>query len=155
MKPILCLDFDGVIHSYSSGWKGAHIIPDGPVPGALDFIVEATKTWSVAIFSSRSKSLRGRWAMKDWLYRHFVTWEWNRIEDRYQELIGAPADWTPFTHGDVDDVHRECTAAIVKTIAWPWFKPAAVITIDDRALTFDGTWPDLAALKSFKPWNKR
>ena len=26
-KPILCLDFDGVLHSYTSGWRGARI-PD-------------------------------------------------------------------------------------------------------------------------------
>lgn len=30
-----------------------------------------------------------------------------------------------------------------------------MISIDDRALTFDGTWPDIAALKAFQPWNKR
>ena len=29
-KPILCLDFDGVVHSYTSGWKGADVIPDPP-----------------------------------------------------------------------------------------------------------------------------
>ena len=40
-KLILCLDFDGVIHSYSSGWKGADVIPDPPVPGALRFIADA------------------------------------------------------------------------------------------------------------------
>ena len=37
MKTIL-LDFDGVIHSYTSGWKGAGVIPDPPVPGAIDFL---------------------------------------------------------------------------------------------------------------------
>ena len=35
------------------------------------------------------------------------------------------------------------------------WKPSALITIDDRALTFDGHWPTLKSLKEFKPWNKR
>lgn len=34
-------------------------------------------------------------------------------------------------------------------------KPPAVVTLDDRALTFDGTWPDLDRLAAFQPWNKR
>lgn len=33
--PILCLDFDGVCHSYTSGWKGAAVIPDPAVPGLV------------------------------------------------------------------------------------------------------------------------
>src|ERR1700743_3429981 len=53
-KPILCLDFDGVIHSYASGWKGADVIPDPPVAGAIEFIREALKHFRVAIFSSRT-----------------------------------------------------------------------------------------------------
>lgn len=24
-----------------------------------------------------------------------------------------------------------------------------------RAITFDGTWPDVETLRAFKPWNKR
>ena len=66
-KPILCLDFDGVIHSYTSGWKGADVIPDPPVPGALQFIVEALKHFRVAIYSSRSGQAGGIDAMKAWL----------------------------------------------------------------------------------------
>ena len=33
MKKTVVFDFDGVIHSYTSGWKGATIIPDPPVEG--------------------------------------------------------------------------------------------------------------------------
>jgi len=36
-KPILLIDFDGVIHSYTSGWQGAGVISDPPVEGAFDF----------------------------------------------------------------------------------------------------------------------
>lgn len=55
-KPILCLDFDGVIHSYSSGWQGAACVTDPPVDGSLEFLSNAILRFKVAIFSSRSKS---------------------------------------------------------------------------------------------------
>lgn len=127
-KPILCLDFDGVIHSYASGWKGADVIPDPPVEGAMRFIWDATEQFRVAIFSSRSNQRGGLRAMKEWLRRHFT--------DHWQ------ADRTT-----CDDKFAE--------IEWPTEKPAAMVTLDDRALTFDGTWPNVDDLKAFQPWNKR
>ena len=127
-KPILCLDFDGVIHSYSSGWKGADIIPDPPVDGAMNFIWDATEHFRVAIFSSRSNQPGGMAAMQSWLRDHFKTY-WG-------------------THAtQADDKFSY--------IEWPTEKPAAMITLDDRALTFDGTWPAIDDLKAFQPWNKR
>lgn len=27
-KPILAVDFDGTLHSYTSGWKGADVVAD-------------------------------------------------------------------------------------------------------------------------------
>jgi hypothetical protein len=127
-KPILCLDFDGVLHSYSSGWKGADVISDPPVAGAMRFIWDATEHFRVAIFSSRSNQPGGLKAMINWTARNFRE-HW--AADRTQ----------------CDDKLAE--------IEWPLEKPAAFITIDDRALTFDGTWPDIEALKQFQPWNKR
>ena len=65
-KPILCLDFDGVCHSYVSGWKGAAIIPDPPVEGMWGFLREAVEVFEVNIFSSRSHQEGGLDAMKTW-----------------------------------------------------------------------------------------
>jgi len=127
-KPILCLDFDGVLHSYSSGWKGVGVCDDPPVPGAEDFLHEATRFFRVAIYSSRSKSLRGRAAMRSYMYRHF----------------NMPLTFSP-DHSH-DFLHEE--------VYYPWFKPSAFLTIDDRAITFKGTWPEIDSLRSFKPWNK-
>ena len=40
-------------------------------------------------------------------------------------------------------------------IEWPTEKPSAMVTLDDRAITFEGTWPPIETLKAFQPWNKR
>jgi hypothetical protein len=128
-KPILCLDFDGVIHSYTSGWKGADVIPDPPVPGALHFIVKALKHFRVAIFSSRSHQEGGLGAMHQWLGYWSVDPE-----------HGMPGKFDHATWSEIE---------------WPLEKPSAFVTIDDRAITFTGEWPDIEMLKQFKPWNKR
>src|SRR5262245_34838214 len=71
-KPILCLAFDGVIHSYVSGWRRAAVIPDPPVTGALEFIASASEHFKIAIFSTRSNQRGGIRAMKKWLRWHMM-----------------------------------------------------------------------------------
>lgn len=125
-KPILCLDFDGVIHSYDSRWQGADVIPDPPVPGAIAFMLGALHHFDVTIFSSRSHQPGGLAAMQKWLREHAgSTW--------YESPAGP----------GLEDV-RFVTE-----------KPPAMVSIDDRALTFTGTWPDPRGLLDFKPWNKK
>lgn len=128
-KPILCLDFDGVIHSYSSGWKGADVIPDPPVPGALHFIAGAMGRFKVCIFSSRSHQPGGIKAMIEWL----GYWSVDLVH-------GMGGEFDHVAWGSID---------------WPLEKPPALVTIDDRAITFTGTWPALDDLAAFKPWNKK
>src|SRR6266705_2946937 len=66
-KPILCIDFDGVIHSYTTPWTNPETISDGPVPGALRWLWKATEWFRVVIYSSRSKTNGGIDAMHNWL----------------------------------------------------------------------------------------
>ena len=40
------------------------------------------------------------------------------------------------------------------SLEWPMEKPSAFVTLDDRAITFTGEWPDIDQLRNFKPWNK-
>lgn len=132
MNPIICVDFDGVIHSYKSGWEGISVINDEPVEGAIKWLEEHLplpdclgisgpyKGPIVQIYSSRSKSWFGRRAMKKWLIKHGL----------------HPA---------------YITDGILK---FPIKKPAAFLTIDDRAICFDGTFPTTEEMMQFKPWNK-
>ncbi len=66
----LVVDFDGVLHSYRSGWKGPTSIPDPPVAGALAFLASAVERFEVAVLSSRSREPGGIDAMKRWLTEH-------------------------------------------------------------------------------------
>lgn len=38
--------------------------------------------------------------------------------------------------------------------SFPREKPSAHVTIDDRAITFNGKWPTMDFLHNFRPWNK-
>lgn len=125
-KPILCLDFDGVIHSYTSGWQGATVIPDPPVPGALEFMLRALEDFDVVVFSSRSNQRGGISAMQAYIKQHAGALWWESPQGRGLEDVRFPTE-----------------------------KPPAHVSIDDRALTFTGTWPFLADLLAFKPWNKK
>jgi hypothetical protein len=112
-KPILCLDFDGVIHSYERGWQDGKIY--GTVtPGFWEWAVKAQEHFKLVVYSSRSKD--GIEAMHDWL-----------IEQGWPIAI------------EIGFAHE---------------KPAAFLTIDDRALTFNGDWRmyDPEELLEFKPW---
>lgn len=126
-KPILCLDFDGVIHSYKSGWKGESIIEDPPVEGALDFIKEALQHFRVMIYSSRSGTPTGILAMKGWLNGHCRCYA--------HERGGRDFWWLD--------------------IEWPTSKPSAFLTIDDRAIQFTGTFPHIDVILNFKTWTEQ
>ncbi len=65
-KPIICVDFDGVIHSYKSGWKGVNKIPDPPNVDALIWLSSLTPQFDVRIFSARCNDTAGIAAMIEW-----------------------------------------------------------------------------------------
>lgn len=124
-KPILCLDFDGCLHAYTSGWKGAGVIPDPPVPGALAWMYEASRVFAIVIYSSRSKEAEGIAAMRMWLTFH--------------------------AHATLPPSSAE---VLLSLVTFAHEKPNAFLTIDDRAIQFNGDWNvlDPTKLLDFKPW---
>ena len=128
-KKILCVDFDGVIHSYKSKWIDEKTIPDLPVDGAIPWLYDATRVFRVVIYSSRSKTKDGIAAMRKWLAMHALY------------MLGPEH---PMATGESD-------------VEFSNEKPAAFLTIDDRAITFHGDFTTLSPeeLLKFEPWNKR
>ena len=144
-KPILLLDFDGVLNSYLSGWQGARNIPDPPVEGAMDFICGAQVFFRVYIYSARSGQFGGKRAMKKWLRKHLE----DHVLKENPEFIEA----CPFNEDF--RMSERVAAEILGVIKFPTKKPNAFLTIDDRCVRFDGIFPDPGELVKFKPWHKK
>jgi hypothetical protein len=126
-KPIICIDFDGVIHRYNNGWQNGAIY-DRMVDGFIAWAHRAREHFTLVIYSSRSKTPEGVDAMAEWLNKYL-------------------SEEQPFT----DPV-------LLEDFEFASEKPPAWLTIDDRALCFNGNWSDpnfsVEAMRSFNPWNK-
>lgn len=67
MRKTVVFDFDGVIHSYASGWQGETVIPDPLVPGIKEALKELSKTYEIVVVSTRCKTQEGRSAIEKYL----------------------------------------------------------------------------------------
>ena len=68
MKKTVVFDFDGVIHSYTSGWRGEDVIPDQPVEGIAEEINRIREAgYEVAVVSTRCASPKGMEAVNKYL----------------------------------------------------------------------------------------
>lgn len=133
-KPLIALDFDGVIHQYSKGWQDGSIY-DPVVPGFLQWAFKARDHFRLVIYSSRSKDPNGIAAMTAWLDEQERNERWYILIKEFFVPVGV-SYWFEFAHE----------------------KPAAFLTIDDRAIQFRGDWSawwlEPQKLLEFKPWTQ-
>ncbi len=98
-KPVVCLDFDGVLHSYSSGWKGNDVIPDPPIDGAKKAVDTLRKRYKVVVNSARCMNRKGRKAVEAFLDEHNIVVdevsEHKPAAIAYVDDLGVPfqGDW--------------------------------------------------------------
>ena len=123
----IAVDWDGVIHQYSTPWVAPHVIPDPPVPGALEWLFAMIQRFEVYVYSTRARTWRGRRAMRAWLKRYAGEGRWHE---------------TPATRG-------------LESVRFSFAKPKALIYLDDRAVRFEGAFPSAEDVHRARPWNKR
>jgi len=67
----VCVDFDGVLHSYEEGWQGPSVIPGKPVEDAMGWLEWLLSDgFRVVIFSSRCRDPEGLEAMQKWMRKY-------------------------------------------------------------------------------------
>jgi hypothetical protein len=89
-KPILCIDFDGVINKYSKGWHDGTLYDD-VTDGFFEWAAEAQKLFKLVIYSSRSSTDEGRLAMGKWLAEQMRAWDGEPLE--FTLAAEKPAAW--------------------------------------------------------------
>lgn len=121
------VDFDGVLHAYTTPWIAPHVIPDPPVEGAIEWLFKVIQHFDVQILTTRARTFRGRWAIRSWLRKHAGL-------NLYYDSPAGPG------------LERVKITAV---------KHPALIYIDDRAYRFDGkNWPSRTRINLARPWHK-
>lgn len=123
-KPRAALDFDGVLHSYRSGWTGP--VPlDPPVSGAQAFCVRVLEAgYQIGVVTARLSRIHGETeralvvdGMRQWFYQH-------RFPPAFHRAAVFPGGtrWI-----------EECGDVILSGDKLPaeWY-------LDDRAVRFEG-----------------
>lgn len=141
-KKILSLDFDGVCSIYRE-WVAADIIPDAPTPYLFESLYAYYECFHICIFSSRSHQRGGRKAMMEWFEKHHTEWFDTLTAESQIKLREFPKTYTSIN----PDKFLDC-------LFFPTDKPKAFATLDDRAITFDGQFPQVSDLLEFVPWNR-
>lgn len=72
-KPTVVFDFDGVIHSYASGWQGPGNTPDPVAPGISSSIKEIRDMgYKVVVVSTRCSTIEGMAAVSRYLDKNGI-----------------------------------------------------------------------------------
>jgi hypothetical protein len=123
MRRTLAVDFDGVLHAYTSGWKGQLEIVDPPIPGAFAWLTEIVRDFDVIVFSSR---LNPRGVPIEVVIESFRAWFLRH---------GLPPE------------------TLTRLQFWTGVgKPMALVYIDDRGYRFEGHFPGARELLAMRPW---
>lgn len=136
---LLCIDFDGVLHKYDGTWGGEAAINGPAVPGAINTLrAYMDAGFSIAIYSTRSRSEKGRQAMYSWLLGQGM-----RVSQlHWSDILSPPLGY--------EIRSRQLT------VRFPYTKPPAFCTLDDRNWPpWDGRFPTVQELQRFETWWER
>lgn len=105
-KISIAFDFDGVIHSYKSGWKGIDVIPDPPYPGIKELIDKLIEDgYSIVVFSARCYEEHGRKAIYDWLQKYNI--HVDEIVSKKPSAFCYIDDRAINFHGQISELYEE------------------------------------------------
>ena len=104
-KPTIVFDFDGVIHSYTSGWKGLEIIPDPPVAGIREMIEKLRKKYRLVVVSSRCREMKGKVAVQKWLREQGI--EVDGVTNTKEPAVVYVDDRAVTFEGDVEKLQEQ------------------------------------------------
>ena len=126
----IAVDFDGVIHQYTSKFDIDELDP--PMPGAFEWLEEMVKHFTVVIHSCR-------------LTPH------GDEEDTYGRELEMARALLVVEEGFLE--HGLPQEVLDELEFWQKpGKPTALVYIDDRGFRFEGTFPSKKQIHQLRPW---